>query len=75
MTSAILSACNPWAFGTTIHESLASPVGYARLASHVHRGRSAGVASNAYSQGHPWGAVHASRGVPRECTGMRHVTR
>jgi hypothetical protein len=74
VTSALLSACNPWAFGTTINESLASPVGYARLASHVHRGRSAGVVSNAYSQGRPWGAVRVSCDVPRECTDMRHVT-
>jgi hypothetical protein len=75
VTSAVLSACNPWAFGTTMHESEASPVNYARMASYVHRGCPAGVASNADSQEHPWGAVHASRDVPKECTDMRHVTR
>jgi hypothetical protein len=75
VTSAVLSACNPWAFGTTMNESLASTVGYARMASYVHHGCPSGVASHADSQGRPWGAMHATVDAPRECTDMRHVTR
>jgi hypothetical protein len=75
VTSAIFSACNPWAFGSCKVESDASPVSYARMASYVHRGYLAGVASDADSQGRTWGAAHASYDVPRECTDMRNVTR
>lgn len=75
MTSALLSACNPWAFGTNMQESEASPRCHARLGSYLHGSTPSGVASNVISQERPWGAMHATQDTPRECTDMRDVTR
>jgi hypothetical protein len=75
VTSAILSACNPWAFGTAMNETEASPRCYARLGSYLIGSTPSGVASYVVATNGAWGAMHASRDVPRECTDMPHVTR